>query len=185
MYRFSWVGVTYSVVIGLLFAAALSGCTAVPGPARDENLSTSRGVAFEGLISADPGRSRTRYIFQIHGIDSPGFAWGQPLLDAIRASGYAPEPGQGLGWTPARLAQSRVVEGRDLVCDPPHADCRFDAFGKYRKDVFVDRATGDRVVVFSYSWHDDLWSSIASRPTGSWSTPIRGARICGRSPAIT
>ena len=53
---------------------------------------------------------------------------------------------------------SRTVTGRDLVCDPPHADCRFEAFGRYRKDVFVNRVTGDRVVVFSYSWRDDLWS---------------------------
>jgi hypothetical protein len=153
---------SYPVVIGLLLATALSAClsacTALPGPARDENAPAARGVAFEGLISADPGRPRTRYIFQIHGINAPSFSWGQALLNAISASGYDLEPKQGQDWTPAQLAASRTVKGRDLVCDPPHADCRFDAFGKYRKDVFVDRAAGDRIVVFSYSWHDDLWS---------------------------
>ena len=153
---------TCSLVIGLLLAAALSAglsaCTAVPGPARDGNLASARGVAFEGLISFDPGRPRTRYIFQIHGINSPGFAWGQALLTAISASGYDLQPGQGQDWTPAKLAVGRTVRGRDLVCDPPHADCRFQAFGKYRKDVFVDRVTGERVVLFSYSWRDDLWS---------------------------
>lgn len=149
---------TCSLLVGLLLAAALSGCTALPGPAHDENLSAHQGAAFEGLISADPGRPQTRYIFQIHGINSPGFAWGQRLLDAIGASGWASEPGDSRGWIPAKLAVARVVRGRGLVCGPPHADCRFDAFGQYRKDVFLDRASGDRVVVFSYSWRDDLRS---------------------------
>lgn len=144
---------TCAILVGLLLASALGACTALPGPAR-----TAQGAAFEGLISSDPGRPQTRYIFQIHGINSPGFAWGQALLNAISASGYELKPGEGRDWTPAQLARSRTVIGPDLVCDPPHADCRFDAFGKYRKDVFVGRATGDRVVVYSYSWRDDLWS---------------------------
>jgi len=147
-----------SIVFGLLLATLLSACTALPGPAREEGLSTPRAVAFEGLISSDPGRPQTRYIFQIHGINSPGFAWGQALLSAISASGYELEPGQGQDWTPAQLAARKTVTGRDVVCDPPHADCRFAAFGKYRKDVFVNRDTAARVVVFSYSWRDDLWS---------------------------
>jgi hypothetical protein len=153
------------VAVGLWLAAALGGCTSLPGPARVEAPSATAGPAFEGLISSDAGRPGVRYIFQTHGINSPGDAWAKQLLDAIPQYGYVENAAAGYDWRKAPLARPMEVTGRDLVCDRPEG-CTFTTFGEYRKDVFVDPATHDRVVVFSYRWRDDLWSI-----TGHYVTP--------------
>jgi hypothetical protein len=146
------------LLVAIAIALTLSSCTSLAGTARVDG-PPHAGLAFEGLISQDAGRARVRYIFQTHGINSPCCGWAQPLLNAIADPryGFVKDYAASYPWRKAALAQPMIVTGRDASCARPEG-CRLTTFGQYSKDVFVNRAAGEKVVVFSYAWRDDLWS---------------------------
>ena len=144
----------------LLFICLLSACTALAGPARIDGFTGTAPAGFPGLLPS--GMHQTTYIFQIHGIDTPDPNYGEDLLGQIPNFGYTrtaiagpvnlDNARNGQVWNPAILTTPVLVTGQDLTPTP------FDHFGYYRKDVFNDAATGNRIVVFTYFWRSDLWS---------------------------
>jgi hypothetical protein len=136
-----------SVVLPLM-----AGCTALSGPARLEN--PGQSAAFSGLASSSVQGATRRYVLQVHGIDTPDRdAYANQLLDPISRRGYARRSSS--DWKDARLGHTWTVRGPGLAgCGERHPGCRFDAFGQYKRDVFV--RGGDVLTVYSYYWRADL-----------------------------
>lgn len=138
----------------------LAGCTAVSGPAHLQDPPAHAGPAFPGLLPSAEDRVSRRFLFQIHGIDSPDLTWANRLLEAIPAYGYerttVTAPDGGAFW-PARLSRPRLVSGYGLQCSGKPS-CRFESFGKFQKDIFRNKQTGDSVTVYTYWWRPDVAS---------------------------
>lgn len=174
-----------AMAMGLIAGAlALSGCTAMSGPAYidDSPSAMHKTQSFPGLLPAagDP-HSRRRYIFQIHGIQALNNGWAEELFKAIVAKGYIRTDQAPVA---ALLKDSMVVSGRGLTCsksatDPP-APCVFDHFGEYWKTVFFNPKTADQVTVFSYRWRDDVWAI-----TGKYLAADRAANTIPSWPPTT
>jgi hypothetical protein len=128
------------------------GCTALSGPARLEN--PGQSAAFPGLASRSVQGATRRYILQVHGIDTPDRdAYANQLLDPISRRGYVRQASS--AWKDARLGHTWTIRGPGLArCGERHPGCRFDAFGQYKRDVFVRGE--DVLTVYSYYWRADL-----------------------------
>jgi hypothetical protein len=144
-----------AAMAGLLTA----GCTALAGPARIDPPAPAAGPAFPGLLPSAQNRASRRYVFQIHGINTADPEWGESLLARISPRGYVRTrtvgPIDGY-WRPATLATVKTIRSPGLTCEG-NPTCTFSRFGIYKKDVFSNATTGDRVTVFTYFWRGDLW----------------------------
>jgi hypothetical protein len=128
------------------------------GPARIENYKGTAGPVFSGLLQPAGGAVKRRFIFQIHGINTDKPSWGQSLLKHIPDYGYELRTPNSQ-FQPAMLAPpSRQLTGHPLPCGDKNPTCVFKSFGEYKKDVFVNAAAGEEVVVFTYFWRGDLWT---------------------------
>jgi hypothetical protein len=151
-------------------ALGLAGCTAMSGPAHIDGFQGRQGQAFSGLLPGSSGTPVPRYIFQIHGIDTPTpDEWAGRLTDQIPKHGYVRISPLAPPWNDAPLSKSVTIKLADLTTS-------FDHFGQYRKDVFVRETDGETVVVYSYYWRHDLWlvmqpflaADIQANSTASW-----------------
>ena len=141
---------------GALAAMALAGCTALAGGARLESApaTTSGKVAFHGLLPAqeDPGGSRVRYVFVIHGMGDTAPTYSDDLLAAI-AGRYRHAAGE--AYAPVTIDPAFKVSSEAFACTSDAPPCRYDHFGELKVDRY--EGNGRRIVVFTYFWNDDLW----------------------------
>jgi len=155
-----------AVLCGLM----ISGCTTGSGMARLENPSdipaNGGEVAFPGVLTdpAKASRPEVRYIFHTHGMgmtDAEAVLI-EPVTVALQAAGYTRETNLAeTTWIEAPTARRYEFRGEALSCEggaAPQKPCRYDDFGQYRIDRFLHADGKSRVVVYSYLWHEDLWS---------------------------
>lgn len=119
-------------------------------------------AAFAGLLRDGRGATPagvTRYIFHTHGMGvTKRCEFYTPLLQLLHQRGYRLQPGS-RAWWPAATRRTHHVRGEALDCRGGAAllkPCAFSDFGDYRIDRLLGPG-GDRVVVYSYYWHEDLW----------------------------
>lgn len=138
-------------------AVLISSCTALPGGAKvDPRVAPEGTVAFQGLLSANgavPSTSPVRYIFMVHGMGDTRDTYSEALFKRLKDQGYTRSEGQ--DWTRTTLPNPVTVQAEAYLCEgvagPP---CRFTTFGRYRTDTFAK--DGQKVVVYTYYWHEDL-----------------------------
>ena len=155
-----------AVLCGLM----ISGCTTGSGMARLENPSdipaNGGGVAFPGVLTdpAKASRPEVRYIFHTHGMGmtDANSVLIDPIAFALQEAGYARETNLAeTPWIEAPTSRRYEFKGEALWCEGGAAlqkPCRDDDFGQYRIDRFLHADGKRRVVVYSYLWHEDLWS---------------------------
>lgn len=160
-------------VAGLLFVTALVGaCTTLPGGARVEGYEGGERALFRGIAYPLPEHQgmpppKVRYIFHIHGMGLTKRDDFHEDLFSLLDERYDVVQ-EGTDWTPARLPNPVTVAAEGLDCKPwtdpvdPEAGtiekpCDFDSFGVFRVDEFRNARGDERVRLYTYFWHRDLW----------------------------
>lgn len=155
--------------LALTAALAASGCTSLAGVAKLEPAADAQSpepTAFPGLLSGaglDETPAAVRYVFHTHGmgLTDADEVLLDPVKRALEQEGYRREGGAaGSPWIDAPTKRPHDFRGEALNCEGGAAlqkPCRFESFGQYRVDRFINPALNRRVVVYSYFWHGDLW----------------------------
>ena len=156
----------------ILIAGAIAACTTLPGGARVENYKGDEKALFRGIANPLPEHQpmpppKVRYIFHIHGMGlTKREDFHDDLFSLLEEKYQLVDKGK--DWMPARLPRAVMVAAEGLDCekwvDPldPGAGaiekpCEFGSFGEFRVDEFRNARGDERVRLYTYFWHRDLW----------------------------